>query len=128
MNSNNPIQRYRWVLLRHIGALDDLRGIHFDFLLEDQKCCRSWRLSDIPLVDGPLVNAVFIAPHALEWLDIQEKVLSRNRGVATRIKKGIFFKSPQSFQQSSINLSLTWDDLEVKLLIDNNACRISSKK
>ena len=119
---------YRWVLLKHIGSPDDIKGIHFDLLLEDKEFCRTWRLTDIPLLDGPYVDSVCIAPHDLYWLDIEEKVVSGNRGVATRIKQGIFFQSFPSIESSSINLSLIWDKLEVDFVIDENGCRIFSKK
>ena len=119
---------YRWVLLKHIGSPDDIKGIHFDLLLEDKELCRTWRLTDIPLLDGPYVDFVFIAPHNLYWLDMEEKVVSGNRGIATRIKQGIFFQSFTPVEDSSINLSLMWDKLEVDLVIDDNGCRICSKK
>ena len=119
---------YRWVLLRHIGAPDDLKGIHFDLLLEDKNFCRTWRLSDIPLLDGPYVNSAYIAPHRLDWLNFQEKVVSGNRGVATRIKQGIFFKSLPSIEKAFINVSLQWEEAEGELVIDENGCRIFSKK
>ena len=119
---------YRWVLLRHTGAPDDLRGIHFDLLLEDTGFCRTWRLSNIPLLDGPYVTSVSIAPHTLAWLDIKEKVISGNRGFATRIKKGCFLKSLPCIEQSSINLSVKWEDVDAYLVIDENGCRIFSKK
>ena len=90
MNSSKPKKIYRWVLLRHTGAPDDLKGIHYDLLLEDKAFCRTWRLSDIPLLDGPYVDSICIAPHKLDWLDIEEKIVSGNRGVAKRIKKGVF--------------------------------------
>ena len=128
MITANPNRPYRWVLLRHTGAPDDLRGIHFDFLLEDKEFCRTWRLTDIPLLDGPYVDSVYIAPHTLDWLNIKEKVVSGNRGVATRIKKGIFFKSLPSIQKSSINLAITWEDVYSDLVIDEYGCRILSKK
>ena len=128
MNTANPSKYYRWVLLRHTGAPNDLRGIHFDLLLEDKEFCRTWRLSDIPLLDGPYVDSVYVAPHNLYWLDIEEKVVSGNRGVATRIKQGIFLQSFPSIESSSINLSLIWDKLEVDFVIDENGCRIFSKK
>ncbi len=118
---------YRWVLLQHIGSPDDLRGIHFDLLLEDKENCRTWRLSDIPLLDGPYVDSVCIAPHKLYWLDIEKKAVSGNRGFATRIKEGVFWQSVSSVESSSINLSLIWDKLEVDLVIDENGCRIISK-
>ena len=115
-------------MLRHTGAPSDLKGIHFDLLLEDKEFCRTWRLSDIPILDGPYVDSVYIAPHNLDWLDIKEKVVSRNRGVATRIKKGVFLKSLPSIKKSSINLLLNWEDLEGYLVIDEYGCRIFSKK
>ncbi len=115
-------------MLRHIGSPDDIKGIHFDLLLEDQKYCRTWRLSDIPLLDGPYVDSVCITPHDLYWLDIEEKVVSGNRGIATRIKQGIFLQSLPSVENSSIKLSLIWDKLEVDLVIDENGCRIFSQK
>ena len=128
MNSANPSKFYRWVLLRHTGAPGDLRGIHFDLLLEDKNFCRTWRLSDIPLLDGPYVDSVHIAPHNLDWLDTEEKVVSANRGVATRIKNGIFFQLLPSTEQCFINLSLKWEDVYSDLVIDENGCRILSKK
>ena len=105
-----------------------MKGIHFDFLLEDKEFCRTWRLSDIPLLDGPYVDSLSIAPHDLYWLDIKEKVLSGNRGVATRIKKGIFWESLPSIDQSYLNLSLRWENVEGDLVIDENGCRIFSKR
>ena len=128
MNNANPTKTYRWVLLRHIGAPDDLKGVHFDLLLEDKEFCRTWRLSDIPLLDGPYVDSVYIAPHNLDWLEIEEKVVSGNRGVAARIKKGIFWESLPSNEKKFINLSLSWEDVEGHLLIDKIGCRILSKK
>tara|TARA_B100000965_G_C19178379_1_gene577722 strand:+ start:149 stop:538 length:390 start_codon:yes stop_codon:yes gene_type:complete len=119
---------YRWVLLRHIDAPDDLMGIHFDLLLEDQEFCRTWRLSDIPLLDGPYVDSLYIAPHNLDWLDIKEKVVSGNRGVATRIKQGVFSKSLPIIDSSFINLSLEWENIDSNLVINEKGCRILSKK
>ena len=115
-------------MLRHIGAPNDTKGIHFDLLLEDKEFCRTWRLSDIPLLDGPYVDSINIDPHKLYWLDIEEKVVSGNRGVATRIKKGIFLNSLPSIENHYINLSLRWEDVEVVLVIDEKGCRIFSEK
>ena len=119
---------YKWVLLRHIGSPDDIKGVHFDLLLEGKEFCKTWRLSDIPLLDGPYVDSVSIAPHNLKWLDIEEKVVSGNRGVATRIKQGILLQSFSSVATNSIKLPLIWEKFEVDLLIDENGCRILRKK
>ena len=115
-------------MLKHIGSPDDIKGIHFDLLLEDKELCRTWRLIDIPLLDWPYVDSVFIAPHNLYWLDIEEKAVSGNRGVATRIKQGVFLQSLPSLENCSINLTLIWDKLEVNLVINQKGCRIFSSK
>ena len=128
MNTVKQKQSYRWILLRHIDAPNDLKGIHFDLLLEDKDYCRTWRLSDIPLLNGPYVDSLCIPPHDLYWLDIEEKVVSGNRGVAKKIKEGIFLESFPTVEGSFVNLSLIWDKLEVDLVIDENGCRIVSKK
>ena len=125
MQKNNTS---RWVLLRHTGAPEDLRGLHYDLLLEDKDCCRTWRLSEIPELDGPYVEAVSISPHKLYWLDLKQKVVSGNRGVATRVKKGFFPQSRNSIEKGFINLLLTWNDNQVVLVIDNKGCRIMSTK
>jgi len=128
LNIFSKKNNYRWVLLRHTGSPEDIKGVHFDFLLEDKQFCRTWRLSDIPLLDGPYVDSVYLAPHNLYWLDIKEKVVSGNRGVATRIKKGIFLESLPPVENRLINLSLEWESVEVDLVIDENGCRIFSKR
>ena len=128
MKIGNSKETFRWVLLRHTGAPNDIRGVHFDLLLEDKKFCRTWRLSDIPLLDGPYVDSFYIVSHSLDWLDIEQKVLSGNRGVASRIKKGNFFNSLPIIEKSFINIAMSWEDVESNLLIDEHGCRISRKK
>tara|TARA_Y100001968_G_scaffold93031_1_gene83633 strand:- start:214 stop:603 length:390 start_codon:yes stop_codon:yes gene_type:complete len=128
LNTFSKKKSYRWVLLRHNLSPKDNECIHFDFLLEDKEFCRTWRLSDIPLLDGPYVESVYSAPHNLYWLDIKEKVVSRNRGVATRIKKGSFLEPLPSVASNFINLSLNWDNIQVEMVIDKNGCRIFRKR
>ncbi len=118
----------RWVLLRHIDAPDDPKKIHFDLLLEDVKFCRTWRLSEMPCLNGPFVEAISSPPHKLEWLDIFEKAVSGDRGWAKRIKKGLIFDSLPLVETSSLCLSATWDNTEVNLEINRNGCRVRSLK
>ena len=110
--------------MRHIDDPEDFRGIHFDLLLEEKDFCRTWRLANIPEIDGGFVEALLIAPHKLYWLDIQEKIVSGNRGIATKVKEGIFFKPLTSIQKKFINLSIQWDDIPVDLVINHKGCRI----
>jgi len=78
----------RFALLEHTGAPDDPTGRHVDLLIEDGDECRTWRLSDVPLADGPAVTAVEIAPHRLAWLDHLDGPVSGGRGHARRIDSG----------------------------------------
>ena len=114
--------------MKHIGSPDDIKGVHYDLLLEDRDFCKTWRLSDIPWLDGPYVDSVCIAAHNLYWLDIKEKVVSSNRGFAKRIKQGNFLQSFASVEGNSIKLSLVWDKREADLVLNENGCRIFSKK
>ena len=128
MNTQSKKKNYRWVLLRHNTKLGDEKIFHFDFLLEDKGFCRTWRLGDIPLLDGPYVDCEYSSPHNLYWLDIKEKAVSGNRGFATRVKKGIFWESLPSIENRFIKLTIEWEGSESYLLIDKNGCRIFNKK
>ena len=79
-------------------------------------------------MDGPYVDSVYSAPHNLYWLEIKEKVVSGNRGVATRIKKGIFWESLPSIENGFINLTLKWERFEANVVIGENGCRIFRKR
>ena len=80
----------RWVLLKHIGAPDDLLGIHFDLLIQDISACRTWRLNQIPTPMAHVVEAIRLPSHSLRWLDIKESILSKGRGYVERIDLGIY--------------------------------------
>ena len=78
----------RFALLEHTGAPDDPTGRHVDLLVEDGDHCRTWRLSDVPLTNGPSVTAVEIAPPRKAWLDHLDGPVSGGRGRARRIDSG----------------------------------------
>ena len=80
----------KWILLEHIGAPDDPAGRHFDFLLEDDNACRSWRLRNILTLDGPSQEAFPLSAHSLDWLEISECEVSAGRGWAKRVIGGWF--------------------------------------
>jgi hypothetical protein len=80
----------RFALLEHTGAPDDPAGLHFDLLLEGPRACRTWRLVERPLPDGPAVAAHELAPHRLAWLDCVEETVSGGRGIARRVDSGTF--------------------------------------
>ena len=128
MNSLNKKKNFRWVLLRHTFAPGDVEEAHYDFLIEDEEFCRTWRLSNIPVLNGPYVDSLHSHPHNLYWLDIERRVVSGNRGVATRIKQGIILDSLPLVENNFINLSLEWDGDKVVLVIDEKGCRVLKKR
>jgi hypothetical protein len=80
----------RFILLEHTGAPDDPTGLHYDLLLEEGEACRTWRLAEVPTVNGAPTEAVAIAPHRLAWLDHREGPVSGNRGHARRVDAGVY--------------------------------------
>ena len=59
---------------------------------------------------------------------MEEKVVSGNRGVATRIKNGIFLQSLPPIDNGFLNLSLEWEGVESHLVMDKYGCRIFRKR
>jgi len=80
----------RFVLLEHTGHPDDQTGRHFDLLLEQSDACETWRLSDIPQLEGPAVVSTQLPDHRLVWLDRLEGEVSGGRGFARRVDSGSY--------------------------------------
>ncbi|HBU38339.1 MAG TPA: hypothetical protein DEB70_11115 [Planctomycetaceae bacterium] len=80
----------RFVLLEHTGHPDDPEGRHFDLLLEQADACKTWRLADIPRVEGPAVVSTQLRDHRLFWLDRLEGEVSGGRGFARRVDSGSY--------------------------------------
>ncbi len=80
----------RFVLLEHTGHPDDPTGRHFDLLLEEADSCRTWRLAEIPRVDGPPVAATPLPVHRLVWLERLEGEVTGGRGFARRVDAGTY--------------------------------------
>ena len=99
----------RWVLLEHKVSADKLVDIHYDFLVEDEIECLTWKFLEIPLLNKGFVEIVRQPNHRLVWLSRIDYVLSRNRGVVKRIDNGNF-----------ITVSHKLDFQELKLILDGN--------
>lgn len=84
------VQEKRWAILEHSGAPDDPLGLHFDLLVEETTNCRTWRLEQIPVIDGPGLHARTLKAHNLTWLEITEKKVSGGRGIAKRVFHGLY--------------------------------------
>ena len=99
----------RWVLLEHKVSLGKLVDIHYDFLVEDEIECLTWKFLEIPSSNKGSVEIVRQPNHRLVWLSRLEHELTRNRGLVQRIDHGSF-----------INVSANLDFQEFKLILDGN--------
>ncbi len=100
--------------------------MHFDLLLEDIESCRTWRLNNIPIVNGPAVQAVLIAPHKLYWLEREEAFVSGGRGWAKRVVGGEFLGHLPFGENDLVKIQVISPTLTGCLEIVNNFCKISS--
>ena len=71
----------RWVLLEHKILCNNLIDIHYDFLVEDQSDCLTWKFHQIPLLNKGSVGIEKQPNHRLVWLSRVEYQLSNNRGL-----------------------------------------------
>ncbi len=116
----------RWVLLEHRGCPSDQRGIHFDLLLEYENGCRTWRLSNILILDGPFQEAIPLPSHSLEWLETSGRAVSGGRGWARPVMGGFFNGELPVMQDGAIKVELHARDISGILEINDCLCRFSS--
>ena len=83
-------QLSRYLFLEHTNAPDDPACRHVDLLLEDDESCRTWRLSSVPLPNGPSLQAIPLPRHRLIWLERTSAAVSGGRGWGRRIVGGDF--------------------------------------
>ena len=43
----------RWTLLKHEKTINEILDVHYDFLLENGQDCKTWKLINLPKLDGP---------------------------------------------------------------------------
>ena len=115
----------RWVLLEHRISQLSPENVHFDLLLEESLSCKTWRLEEIPVLDGPWISAILLPSHRLEWLEKQESIVSGGRGWARRIEGG-FFSGQLTAESDSISVVITSETISGKLEIIKNQCRLLS--
>ena len=118
----------RWVLLEHKILKNNLIHIHYDFLIEDQLDCFTWKFHEIPSLSKGFVEIEKQSNHRLVWLSRVEHQLSNNRGLVKRIDFGTF--SHIFHQQDCENLKIILNGklLNGVLTIDGNYCQLTKNK
>jgi len=80
----------RFVVLQH----DSPRGLHWDFMLQQDQALATWATLQPPDADGPLV-AERLFDHRMAYLDYEGPV-SGGRGSVTRWDQGTYQMQSQS--------------------------------
>mgnify|MGYP001168176348 CR=1 FL=1 len=116
----------RWTLLRHEKINNKTLDIHYDFLLENEKYCKTWKLQIFPELDGESVGIFEHSNHRLIWLTIESKFLTNNRGYVQRVDNGIF--KPLGIDVDSNDFSIILKGKSINGLFKKNAnsCQLIS--
>ena len=115
----------RWVLLEHKILGSKLIDIHYDFLVEDQLDCLTWKFHEIPSLNKGVVKIVKQPNHRLVWLSRVEYQLSNNRGLVKRIDHGTFSYISYNQDTQELKIILNGKLLEGLLMIDDNLCQLT---
>ena len=114
----------RWVLLEHKILSGKLIDIHYDFLVEDQLDCLTWKFHEIPLLNKGFVKIVKQPNHRLVWLSRVEYQLSNNRGLVKRIDHGTFSYIFHKQISKELKIILNGNLLNGLFIIDGNFCQL----
>ena len=114
----------RWVLLEHKILGSKLIDIHYDFLVEDQLDCFTWKFHEIPLLNKGFVKIGKQPNHRLVWLSRTEYELSNNRGLIKRIDYGTFSYISHNQDSQELQIILSGKLLNGLLIIKENCCQL----
>ena len=115
----------RWVLLEHKILDGKLIDIHYDFLVEDQLDCFTWKFHKIPLINKGIDKIIKQPNQRLVWLSRVEYQLSNNRGLVKRIDHGTFSYIFNDKESHEFNILLNGKLLKGLFIIDGNFCQLT---
>ena len=115
----------RWVLLQHEISSKNLIDLHYDFLIEGEFYCYTWKLNEIPTPNKGLVKIKKQSNHRLVWLSRNEYELSNNRGFVKRIDHGTYSYMFQKQDTQELKIILNGNLLNGLLVIDGNFCHLT---
>ena len=114
----------RWALLKHTVSNSSISEVHFDFLVENGSDCLTWKIYDIPKLNGSLVPIHNQPNHRLVWLTIDHQKLSRERGYVRRIDFGKYLIKQNNLSKANFFLKLEGKYLVGDLIKQENLCRL----
>ena len=113
-----------WVLLEHKVYSGTSFDIHYDFLVEKENDCLTWKFLKLPLLNQASVETFKQQNHRLIWLSREEYELSGNRGFVKRIDHGIFKNVADKLDPEYLRLILYGEVLNGLLEISGNSCKL----
>ena len=117
---------HRWTLLKHERTINEIFDIHYDFLLEYGKDCKTWKLLDLPELNGPSVEIFKHSNHRLIWLTIESKLLTNDRGYVQRVDNGTFKTLGVDIDSNNFSIILKGNYINGLFLKNANLCQLIS--
>ena len=114
----------KWVLLEHKVFSGSSLDIHYDFLVENEIDCLTWKFFKIPLLNQASVEIFKQPNHRHVWLLREEYELSGNRGFVKRIDHGIFKNLNDRLESDGFQFILDGKLLFGLFEISGNFCRL----
>ena len=118
----------KWVLLEHKVYFGNNSDIHYDFLVENETDCLTWKFLKLPLLNQDSVEIFKQPNHRHVWLARKEHNLSRNRGFVKRIDHGIFKNVSDKLKSDCFCFILDGKLLYGLFEISGNSCRLTKNK
>ena len=115
----------KWVLLEHKVYSANSLDIHYDFLIENDSHCLTWKFLKLPLLNQASIEITKQQNHRLVWLSRIEHKLSENRGFVKRIDHGIFKNVSDKLDSEYCRFILDGKLLYGLFEISGNSCRLS---
>ena len=117
----------KWVLLQHKISKPDCEDNHYDFLVENGKDCLTWKIFEIPLINGPSIEIVKQANHRLIWLYREKYTLSNARGKVQRTDCGTYYLVEDFLDEDDFSLVLNGEIFKGVLKKKFNSCQLISE-
>ena len=114
----------KWVLLEHKVYSGASLNIHYDFLVENEIDCLTWKILKLPILNQASVEILKQPNHRLVWLSRDEYELSGNRGLVKRIDYGIFKSVASNIETEFFRYLLDGKLLNGLFEISGNSCRL----
>jgi len=114
----------KWVLLEHTVYSANSLDIHYDFLVENEIDCLTWKFLKIPLLNQASIEIFKQPNHRLVWLSRVEHELSGNRGFVKRVDHGIFKNVSDNLNSECFRFILDGVLLYGLFEISGNSCTL----